>query len=307
MPQGSVLGPLLFIIYINDLHKCLKFSNCIQFADDTTMYLAGEGIKSTYECLNNDLTNIMDWFRANCLSLNLQKTKYMLFNHKYDSTNIPNLIVGGNTIERVKKAKFLGILLDDKLNWDEHIKHCRKKIVSGLYALNAMKHYLRTQHLRCLYFAMVHPFLQYGCVLWGGAAKKVLNTLRVLQKKAIRAVCKARYNTPTNRLFKKLHILKLDDIYSLEVSKFMYKVSNKLAPLPIVNHFTPNTNIHRYNTRQCRDFHIKPAANSLALKSLLYTGPRKWLALPTELKSSTSLKSFVNKIKKKTCSEYNEI
>ena len=127
VPQGSVLGPLLFIIYTNDLHKCLKYSDCVQFADDTTIYVTGESLIDSFKCLNNDLITLVEWFKANCLSLNLQKTKYMLFHTKDRSKHTPELIVGNYKIERVNAAKFLGIVLDDKLCWDEHINYCQKK------------------------------------------------------------------------------------------------------------------------------------------------------------------------------------
>ena len=304
VPQGSVLGPLLFTIYINDLHKCLKFSNCIQFADDTTIYLGGGDLKTTFECLNKDLITLVDWFKANCLSLNLQKTKYMLFTSKLNVKNIPDLRVGSDIIERVQAAKFLGIFLDDKLTWGEHIKHIKQKITSGLYALNTTKHLLSSWHLRSLYFSLVHPFLQYGCILWGGAAKKVLYPLRMLQKKAVRSVCKARYNAPTDSLFKDIYILKLDDIHQLELNKFMFRISHYLAPRPLCDHFTPNFKIHTYNTRHCKDFHVEPVTNSLTYNSILHTGPKTWLALNTDLKMSCSLQSFVSKLKKKIISQY---
>ena len=109
VPQGSVLGPLLFIIYINDLHKCLKYSNCVQFADDTTIYVTGESLNDTFKYLNNDLTTLVEWFKANCLSLNLPKTKYMFFHTKDRDKHIPEIVIGNYRIERVNVAKILGI------------------------------------------------------------------------------------------------------------------------------------------------------------------------------------------------------
>ena len=201
--------------------------------------------------------------------------------------------------------KFWVFFLDDKLCWDEHVNHCQKKIACGLYAINAAKICLRIQYLRSLYYTMVHPFLHYGCVLWGAASKKILNPLRISQKKAIRAVCKAKYNASTNQLFKAQHILKLDDIYSLEVSKFMYKITNKLVPQKLEDYFITNINIHKYNTRHSKDYHFHETKNNLAFKCLLYSGPRNWFHLQPNIKNSSTVNCFIKKVKKHIFDNYN--
>jgi hypothetical protein len=160
VPQGSVLGPLHFIIYTNDLPNCLKYSKCILFADDTTVYLSSFNLPKLYDSLNYDLNNLTDWFRANKLSLNIGKTMYLLFRKKYDNTNTNdyNLNIGSERIKRVQHTKFLGLIIDEQLQWTAHIKHVKSKLSSSLYAIRNAKHILSTSQLKTLYYSMVHPY-----------------------------------------------------------------------------------------------------------------------------------------------------
>lgn len=228
----------------------------------------------------------------------------MLISKKSGNRHIQKLKVGDYEIERVKTTRFLGIVIDDKFIWDEHIKHCKKKIVSGIYALNMVKNTLSTHLLRTLYFTLVHPHLNYGCVLWGSTYKKHLNTLSILQKKAIRIVCHSKYNATTSPLFKKVKIAKFEDIYNIEVNQLMFKVSNKSLPKPLLKYFVTNATIHYHNTRHKHDFRINPAQNKKAYTSLLYAGPRLWSILPEHLKVNRTLKTLKNNIKQYYLSKY---
>ena len=108
------------------------------------------------------------------MSLNVNKTAYMVFNKKGNQyINNPNfaLKIGSNTIDEVKFTKFLGLYIDNKLQWTNHIKHCKSKIASSLYAIRAAKHVLSYEHMRTLYFSMIHPYLDYGIMLWGSQIK----------------------------------------------------------------------------------------------------------------------------------------
>jgi len=185
VPQGSVLGPLLFIIYTNDLPKCLLHSNCILFADDTTVYKSSSNIRELINSIENDLASLHDWFCANKLSLNVSKTNFILFSPKSNDKNvgITKINLGIQSIQRVNSAKFLGIYIDDELQWDEHINHIYRKLASGCYAVNATKNILTVSNLKQLYYSLVHPHLSYGIILWGLAFKYKLHKLAISQNK----------------------------------------------------------------------------------------------------------------------------
>ena len=135
IPQGSVLGPLLFIIYVNDIHKALGNNNLIQFADDTTVYFTDSNIHKLCERANQGLTELTDWFRANKLAVNPKKTKYLLIPLGITTNlRLTHIKIGSEKIECSFNANFLGIHIDAKLGWEEHIKHCKNKISGGIYA-----------------------------------------------------------------------------------------------------------------------------------------------------------------------------
>ena len=301
VPQGSILGPLLFICYINDLSASLQYCKHILYADDTTLYLAGPNLKVLSKQVNHDLEGLSNWFKANKLTLNIKKTNYMIFTNKKDKLLNITIEIGGTEIKQVSCTKFLGIYLDNLLKWDAHINYIVKKISSGLYALNSMKRYLTKHNLTSLYYALIHPHLMYGCLLWGNTFKKHLHKIEVMQKKAIRIICHANYNASSDPLFKDKHILKLNDIYKLLTMQFMYKIQAECVPKPLKGLFTQNLDYHDCNTRHKKDFVILRFNNQIVQNSFIVNGPKLWNSLSQNLKGlrykmfSTQLKaSLIN-------------
>lgn len=301
VPQGSVLGPLLFILYTNDLPDSLKHLKCILFADDTTLYVSSKNIKQLIDTMNAELTTLSDWFKANKLSLNTSKTNYVIFqksNSLKTNSNEVNITIDGKQIDRVKSPKFLGVYLDENLTWREHIDYCRKKVRSGIYALNMCTQILSMTNMRMLYFSLVHPYLLYGNLLWGSAYKKDLQPLTVLEKKAVRIVTHAKYNEHSSPLFKKLNIPKLDDLFKIQMGKFIYESKKVLLPAPLRNILTFNHNVHAHNTRQSHDVHFGRVQADIIHRSFLHRCPVNWSGLPGTVKDAPSLPSFLTRIRK---------
>ena len=225
VPQGSVLGPLLFLIYMNDLPTCLTYTQAVLFADDTTIYTSSDNIIDLYHNINVDLSNLVDWFRSNKLALNTTKTNFMLFTN---SNNIPAnqfIKIDTDIIERRNCCKFLGLMIDHKLTWSEHISYTKSKISRSLYAMNRLKHMIGKQYLKTLYDSLVHSYLSYGVILWGGTYSTHLNAIRVSQKKALRCIYNSKYNTHTHPLFQDSKILNLmtcTDLRSVNLYTMFY-------------------------------------------------------------------------------------
>ena len=298
VPQGSVLGPLLFIIYTNDLPNAIKHSKCILFADDTTIFYSTKHLDELYENISFDLNTLSDWFKANKLSLNVNKTNYMIFKNIKTPDNSKIIKIGTEIIEQTSIAKFLGIFIDDQLNWKTHIDYVRNKLSSGLYALNISKHIISRQLLKCLYHTLIHPHLTYGLILWGSTYKKYLHKLEILQNKSIRSITNSKYNYSSGPIYKNLSILPLTGLYEFETVKFMYLNQRNELPLPLQTLFTTNANIHGHNTRHRHDPHINTRRTETLSHSFIHKAPALWYTVPSQIRNVKTVGSFRSKIKR---------
>ena len=284
---------------------CLGSCKSILFADDTTLYITGGNIRDMSNKMNADLSVLSDWFRANKLSANPSKTKFILFSRKgarpgHDIT----LIMDGHTLDQVRHTKFLGVHFDENLAWDIQIDNCRKKVARGIFAMNMAKNILRQKHLKILYYSLIHSHLSYGIILWGNTYHKYLNRLEVVQKRAIRIIAGVPYNTHSSELFKKLDILKLRDIYNSQIGKFMYNFTHVKLPGPLLGIYNFHGYGHEHNTRHRTDPKAPNVNADTMRKSFLYTGPNLWIKLSDNLKSSNSLPIFKNQLKRVYISGY---
>ena len=286
VPQGSILGPLLYLIYVNDIGNCVSTeSHILSFADDTTLVMSDANPLTLFQNVNIEVAKLYSWFCANRLSLNPHKTKYIIIKAPTMRCDLSgfDISIDGTPLSRVgiglkeESTKFLGVYLDESLKWNNHIKYTNQKISRSLFAIKQLKHFLPSSSLKTLYFALIHPHINYGMLAWGNANQSSLNKTNILQKRALRTICKANFNSHTEPLFRKLNILKLKDQYEYETMLFMNKYIRNKLPDSFKNTFRYNYEIQgNRSTRQSNLMHIDRFNSNFVCKLPMFEFPKTW-------------------------------
>ena len=223
VPQGSILGPLLFILYMNDICNVSDIFFAIMYADDTSPVVNGKDLNTLIQLLNTALIDLCIWFKANRLSLNTTKTFYMIFHRTRikHMSGVANSIVMDNTIlVKTSSLKYLGVIVDHKLNWIEHISYVRNKVSKGIGIMYKARRFLNKKKLLSLYHSYIYPYLIYCIEVWGCAAPSIL-----LQKKIVRIMTFAPYLAHTEPIFNSLELLPVEKIFINRVGIVMFKYS----------------------------------------------------------------------------------
>lgn len=229
VPQGSILGPLLFILYINDFENCSSSLHKVIFADDTNLLLSHKDPLELQKLLNSELSKVDTWFRCNKLSLNLNKTNYILFstNNKLLSNDL-KIEIRGEELNRVYTTTFLGVNIDYSLNFHAHIQDLVTKLSKYVGLFFKIRHFLPSSTLLTLYKTLFEPHLNYCNIIWGNTFPSHLIELERLQKKIIRAMSWSRYGAPTRPIFKRFGLLRLKELNYYHNACTMFETVNKL-------------------------------------------------------------------------------
>ena len=248
--HGSVLGPLLFILFINDLHKNVEFSTVHHFADDTNMLLVEKSLKKLNRHINRDLKLVVEWIRANKLSLNTSKTDLIIFKSRNKTiTKHLNFRISSQKIQPTSQVKYLGVTLQDDLHWAAHLGNLRKKLSHSIALLSKTRHHVPKHLLGTLYYSLFNSHLIYACEIWGqNQTNQLFKRLLLLQEKAIRIINFQPHKSSSNNLFKENRILKISDYINYKHALFV-RNSLRKENLPIFNNMFTSLGInHTHNT-----------------------------------------------------------
>ena len=299
IPQGSILGPLLFLIYINDLPNCLESTVPGLYADDTQIFASSHDTKDLIEKLNSDLVIIMDWLNVNKLQSHAKKTKFMLIgsphNLKTKGNEVTNSIIMNNRIiESVPSQKCLGVDLDNRLLFDIYIENLCKKICSGIGALRRIKPFVPLRSLKMLYNALIQPYFDYCSALWDTCGKVYKDKLQKLQNRAGRVIIGARFDVSSANVLEDLQWSTLDVRRDRLKSVFMYKILNEQSAPSLGEKFIKIKDLNREYNLRSNDSDLalpKPKTNYFK-RSFRYSGAVLWNSLPSEAKKASSLYQF---------------
>ena len=275
VPQGSILGLLLFLLYINDLAFACKRTFPVLFAVDSNLFLSGKNADYVQPMVNDELKDIVIWLITNILTLNISKIQFMLFpNTKVIQPSV-TIEISAQPITCVTKTKFLGVIIDNTLTWKEHISYICCKVVKGIGIISKVRKYLNKNTLLYLYYSFIYPYLTYCNQVWGLSCQSYMNALVKLQKIVIRIISGVHPITHTDPLFTKLKLLKCDEINKYLVGRLMSRIYNEDITL-FGSMFIKNVQVHNYDTRQRDHYHVLGFKSRLGKTNFRCNGVIVW-------------------------------
>ena len=269
------------------------------FADDTNLFIIEKSYIDLENKANECLSRLHIWFAANKLSLNAEKTCYMLFSPHNKASNIElELLLGTQRISKVSSCKYLGIMIDDALNWKLHIDLIYNKLLKFVPIFYKVRDMLPFSCRLKLYYAFVFPHINYGIEVYANMHRTYLKRILTLNNKIIRILTYSDIFTPVAQLFKSVHSLPIPELHELRILMFIHKCVYHTGTLPDIfrNYVTHTGNVHLYGLRRCYDLVLSRMKTSLGQRSLLFKGCLLWNSLSNEIKSNSSSNTFKQRI-----------
>ena len=290
VPQGSILGPILFLLYINDMPNSSDRLKFVHFADDTTVFASDKNVNRLIDTLNNELKNVDDWLVTNRLSLNVQKTSYMVFTNLLLPNNI-NIEIRGSSLSKVSNMKFLGIYIDDKLSFNTHVIKTKNKLAKAVGVMKRMSQVIPKPTMLNLYYTLFYSQLTYGIIAWGKSSIQNHNKINSIQKRSWKSLM---LSDPLNEL------LNFDSVYKYFVAVKTYKAIVNSEHTYFQLKFNSYIPLHNYETRtrHQNNLNVPYFRTSKAQNSFFFQAIHTWNELPIVIRNTNlTLKSYKRKLK----------
>lgn len=298
--QGSKMGPLLFLIYVNDLFDLELTGNLQLYADDSSLTYISNNLSEIKNSIDNDLIKISDWFKNNLLVLNGDKTKILFYNsRRREIYSFPDIFLNNTKIIKVEEMKYLGLIIDSDLTWNAHINFITKKVSPYIGVFRRISFVCGDRVKLMLYYSFFYSNIIYMLSLWSGTKGDNIRKVATLQNKCIRNLFYNMYrigNSTTDNLYKKFNIIKFEKIIELELSINFYKIINKKLKCDIK--FTFKNNFHEHKTRHAKDIHKIKNKNKWGSLSFINRGIATYNNISSSIKKAKSANAFKLKLKR---------
>lgn len=309
VPQGTVMGPDLFVLYINDIVKIVKHCELQLFADDTILFLQSDNMDNLIKLINEDLGRLYKWLCDNSLSVNIKKTKFMLIKNKncnIDTDSHDNVLINGVKIEKVKEFKYLGVLIDEFLTFSSHANYLIKKVSKKIYFLCRIGKDLSSWTKLLIYKTIILPHFNYCASIMYMFAKSDLDVLQRKQNIALRCILKCNRYTRIKDMLETTNLLSVRQNIYFCTMIVVYKIKNGLYPEHILRGLQFVSDVHNHDTRNKSDFYVSTVQSSFAQNSLFHKGLVEFNNLPGDIKV-LGFVDFKHRLRKFIVETYNYV
>jgi hypothetical protein len=299
VPQGSVLGPVLFLMFINDLPLYMNNSDIDLFADDTTVYNSNNEASCMQNELQEDANNFQNWCQQNIMFTNKGKSSTMQIGtqQKLSKTNEIEIIIENEKLKSTTNQKLLGVQIDSNLSWNAQVEETCKKVTRKITLLKQLSKYVPRSSLQIFYNSYILPIFDYGITVWGHTSDYNIDRLTRLQKRAARIILKAHYLTPSTQMFKELKWQPIRDRIKFHSATMVYKSLNGRAPEYMNDLLKVIDNSVRTRSMTQKHLEVPRSNKKIHEGSFSVYGPKLWNELPLEIRDSKTVQSFKNKLR----------
>ena len=296
VPQGSILGPLFFLIYINRIESTLKSSKMTMFADDMAFYCSETSATDLQRKLNYDLQSISSWLQEHKLTLNIKKSKFMIIGSQVKLKNFQDvqLVLEQDSLENVTEFKYLGIIINQHLTWHDHVEILHSKVAQRLGVLKHMRHLLPVYARKLYVMTMIVPLLNYASVVWGDKNNKTLmNSLQILHNKAAKLILNKLPWSSSSDVLKELKWLELSQRRKFQRCIYMYYQLTEDAAS-----FLKGKDFHKYNTHNKDLLRTVKSNTNWGLQTSQNSCSQSWNSLPNDIKLLSMIDKFKRALKR---------